>query len=98
MPYTQVPKAPPHTLILASSTFPNFANKNGEEATVVKFTGPRLELRAEGAAAQQRFLEQVCVFCVCTCADPTLCSVHPSNVGAVMSVSLLTYHRSSARP
>lgn len=57
----QVPKAPPHTLLLADAVFAPFAVMGGAsstEAVVAQFSGPALALRHEGQRAQQRFVQQ----------------------------------------
>ena len=55
-----LPLAPPHTLLLADSTFGAFPkDKRTNVATVAQWSGDRLELRAGGRANRQKFTEEV---------------------------------------
>ncbi|KXZ42898.1 hypothetical protein GPECTOR_112g268 [Gonium pectorale] len=53
-----VPRAPPHTLILADCTFPPFRKAGGDEARVARWSGDRLQLRSGGAANLAAFRQQ----------------------------------------
>lgn len=53
-----VPRAPPHTLVLSDCSFPPFRKAGGDEARVARWSGERLQLRAGGQANLARFREQ----------------------------------------
>lgn len=56
-----VPRAPPHTLLLAGSDFGAFARAYGDQPApeLARLTGDCLTLRAGGAAAQEAFRREV---------------------------------------
>ncbi|GLC40018.1 hypothetical protein PLESTB_001520100 [Pleodorina starrii] len=53
-----VPRAPPHTLILADCTFPPFRRAGNDEARVFRWSGERLQLRGEGQRNLAEFRRQ----------------------------------------
>lgn len=58
-----LPLAPPHTLLLADSTFGPFPkDKKTNVATVAQWSGDRLELRAGGCGNRLRFIKEVCFY------------------------------------
>ncbi|GLI69411.1 hypothetical protein VaNZ11_014017 [Volvox africanus] len=53
-----VPRAPPHTLILADCTFPPFRKAGADEARVHRWSGERLQLRTGGQSNLTDFRRQ----------------------------------------
>ncbi|GIL74652.1 hypothetical protein Vretifemale_4577 [Volvox reticuliferus] len=53
-----VPRAPPHTLILADCTFPPFRKAGADEARVHRWSGERLQLRTGGQSNLAEFRQQ----------------------------------------
>ncbi|GFR46264.1 hypothetical protein Agub_g7817 [Astrephomene gubernaculifera] len=59
-----VPRAPPHTLILADCSFPPFRKAGADEARVARWSGERLGLRQGGSDNLRAFRQE--------CLDPAL--------------------------